>query len=267
MKLSDYTINSLRTIISGDDHLTQYKSGPNLVEFFNSYGSKDVYKWNDGGLPNGASRNQYVIDKLTELNGSKELSKLLLTFADERFFSEMEDPDISGVVDKINDLIKHDGYRIDNSGDRPAMVGEELPDEIEVEVHFEEIQQQILEALDRAKFTIWIAMAWFTNKTLFDKLIEKQAQGLNIQIIVLDDEINSNYGQNYEEHFETKRYPKTGFYENLMHNKFCVIDFKTVIHGSYNWTGRANYNKETISIETSKELAEKYANEFMKLKK
>lgn len=267
MKLSDYTINSLKTIISGDDPLTQYKTGPNLVEFFNSFGSQDVYKWNDGGLPIGASRNQYVVDKLTYFNGSKELSKLLLTFADERFYSEMENPDISAVVKKINDLIKHDGYHIDNSGDRPAMIGEESPDVIEVEVHFEEIQKQILEALDQAKFTIWIAMAWFTNKILFNKLIEKKAQGLNIQIIVLDDEINAKYGQHYKEHFETKRYPKTGIYENLMHNKFCVIDFKKIIHGSYNWTGKANFNKETISIETSKELAEKYAEEFMKLKK
>ena len=71
MKLSDYSLNALQKIISGDDSLTQYKSGPDLVEFFNSFGSRDVYKWNDGGLPNGASRNKYVLDKLNEFNGSK----------------------------------------------------------------------------------------------------------------------------------------------------------------------------------------------------
>ena len=52
-----------------------------------------------------------------------------------------------------------------------------------------------------------------------------------------------------------------------MHHKFCIIDLKTVIHGSYNWTIKAQYNKESISIDTSRDLAEKYASEFIELKK
>ncbi|MBD0405471.1 phospholipase D-like domain-containing protein [Flammeovirga sp. EKP202] len=266
MNLSKHSINALRTLISGDDPLTQYKSGPKLVDFFNSFGARDVYKWRDGGLPNNASRNQYVVDKLTEFNGTKVLSDLLLTFADERFYSEFENPDIDSAVAKINGIIKHDNYNLDNSSGIYVMIGEELADEIEVEVHFEEIQQQFLHVLDQAKYTIWVTVAWFTNKKLFQKLIEKKRQGINVQAIVLDDEINQKHGFNYEEHFETKRFMKMGLYENIMHNKFCIIDLKTVIHGSYNWTEKANYNKETISIETSRELAEKYATEFMKLK-
>ncbi|MGJ8734142.1 MAG: phospholipase D-like domain-containing protein [Cellulophaga sp.] len=267
MKLSDHSINALRTIISGDDPLTQYKSGPKLIELFNSFGSRDVYKRNDGGLPENASRNQFVINKLTEINGTKALSGVLLTFTDERFYSEVENPDIEAAVAKINGIIKHDNYRLDNSSGTYVVVGEEPEDEVEVEVHFEEIQQQILEALDQAKFTIWVTVAWFTNKALFDKLVEKKNEGINVQLIVLDDDINKEYGYKYEDYFETKRFQKMGMYENIMHNKFCIIDIKTVIHGSYNWTNKANYNKETISIETSRDLAEKYAAEFMKLKK
>ena len=52
-----------------------------------------------------------------------------------------------------------------------------------------------------------------------------------------------------------------------MHNKFCIIDLQTVIHGSYNWTNNAKYNDETIAIENSRELAEKFAKQFIKLKK
>lgn len=267
MKLSEHSINALRTIISGDDPLTQYKTGPNLVDFFNSFGARDVYKWKDGGLPNNTSRNQYVIDKLTEFNDTKALSNLILTFADERFYSEVKNPDIELAIAKINGIIKYDNYKLDNSSGTYVIVGEELPDEIEIEVHFEEIQEQILDSLSQAKYTIWLAVAWFTNKLLFDKLIEKKNQGINVQVIVLNDEINQKNGFNYDDHFETKRFNKMGTYENIMHNKFCIIDLKTVIHGSYNWTNKANYNKETVSIETSRELAEKYANEFIKLKK
>jgi len=33
-----------------------------------------------------------------------------------------------------------------------------------------------------------------------------------------------------------------------MHNKFCVIDSKTVVTGSYNWTKKAQSNYENITI-------------------
>ena len=56
-------------------------------------------------------------------------------------------------------------------------------------------------------------------------------------------------------------------YKNIMHDKFCIIDLQTVIHGTFNWTRAAQYNKETISIDKNRETAEKFADEFMKLKK
>jgi phosphatidylserine/phosphatidylglycerophosphate/cardiolipin synthase-like enzyme len=56
-----------------------------------------------------------------------------------------------------------------------------------------------------------------------------------------------------------------GRIQNIMHHKFCIIDLKTIVHGSYNWTTKAKWNRETISIENSRELAEKYATEFQQL--
>ena len=52
-----------------------------------------------------------------------------------------------------------------------------------------------------------------------------------------------------------------------MHHKFCIIDLKTTIHGTYNWTKAAQYNKETISIDRNRKTAEKFADEFMRLKR
>ena len=52
-----------------------------------------------------------------------------------------------------------------------------------------------------------------------------------------------------------------------MHHKFCIIDLKTTIHGTYNWTKAAQYNKESISIDRNRETAEKFADEFMRLKR
>ena len=51
-----------------------------------------------------------------------------------------------------------------------------------------------------------------------------------------------------------------------MHNKYCVIDLKTIINGSYNWTLAANYNQENIQITKSRRLAEEFASKFIELK-
>ena len=38
-------------------------------------------------------------------------------------------------------------------------------------------------------------------------------------------------------------------YPELMHQKFCIIDSKVVINGSYNWTYYAeNHNRENVVI-------------------
>ena len=108
-------------------------------------------------------------------------------------------------------------------------------------------------------------MAWFTDKKILDKLLVKKQEGLNIQLIISDDEINHNSGLDYT-NFETCKVPKTGKYENIMHNKFCVIDLNRVIHGSYNWTNKAKFNYETIVTSSNRQEAEKFAEQFIKLK-
>jgi phosphatidylserine/phosphatidylglycerophosphate/cardiolipin synthase-like enzyme len=133
-------------------------------------------------------------------------------------------------------------------------------------VHFKEIRAQILSKLKEAEFTIWVAVAWFTDSVLFECLITKRNQGLNVQLIIYDDNINNSSGLDYDQ-FETYKLPPWGHRGmNKMHNKFCIIDFKHVIHGSYNWTNAARHNRETIDISTGYNKAEAFNQEFMELK-
>lgn len=131
---------------------------------------------------------------------------------------------------------------------------------------FEKIEQEIIEAIDNAEFTIWVAVAWFKNQKLFDHLVAKKNQGVNVQLIILDDEINEHSGLYFEQEFETYRCPKFGRYKNIFHVKFCIIDLKQVIHGSYNWTYKANYNHEDIVNDKNRKIAEDFAKQFIKLK-
>lgn len=265
MKLSDLTIESIKEFISGDNQLTPGLSGPKILKLFNLVGFKDVYKFDEGGMPNGLSRNAYVLEKLYEINGTSELVRLLEIVFDPRHFAQDIVKNINQAVDSINPLLQQDGFRLEEIDGRYKIIGAELPDNIEVEVHFEDIEAQIIEQIRAAKFSIWVAVAWFTNKTLMREIYNRKQDGLNIRVVVLEDEINTKYGFPYEKYFETKRVPKSGKYENIMHHKFCIIDLKTVVHGSYNWTTKANWNRETVSVENSRVLAEKYAAEFISL--
>lgn len=266
MKLSELTINSIKEYVSGDNGLTPRLSGPKILKLFNLVGFKDIYKPNEGGMPNSVSRNTYVFDRMMEINGTKEMKKLLEIIVDPRHFGNSSPGDIDKAIEGLNPLLQQDGFRYEKIEGQYKIVGANLPDEIEVEIHFAEIQKKIIEQLSRAKFMIWIAVAWFTDQKLFDVLISKKKEGVNIQVIIMGDEINDEHGFHHEEYFETYRRKPTGLYENIMHHKFCIIDLKTVIHGSYNWTSKARYNRETITIDDSREIAEKFAAEFIKLK-
>ena len=140
-------------------------------------------------------------------------------------------------------------------------------EDVSQEVLFENIQKQIIEEIRAAKYVIWIAMAWFTDPVLYRELLKKKQEGLTIEIVLDDNAKNRNADFNLEDVFCTYWASIESLYKNIMHDKFCIIDLYTVVHGTFNWTKAANYNKETISIDRNRTTAESFADEFMKLKK
>lgn len=274
MNLDNRAIEDLADIITGDTpdpdksdygpskKLTKYKSGRDLVAFFNNYGYRDVY---ENGLPDGLSRKKYTILKLKELNNTKQMEKLLNDFVFSRNYINT-DFDINRIVKHINTLIKYCGYELMEVNNEYIVTGDGLikDEPVQIEATFEEIQSKIIAEIKNAKYTIWVAVAWFTDDTLFKELISKKEEGLNIQIIILKDQINSSIP--FEKYFETYRISPFGMCDNIFHQKFCVIDLQTVIHGSYNWTKKAKFNKEDITTVKNRELAEQYADRFKQLK-
>ena len=273
LKLSNLTIKSIKEFISGYNRFTPSLSEEDIVELFNMVGIiDDSLRGLDDNFRLRSDQiwqiqDDYVREKLHEINGTEEMLKLLEIVFDPRHFALDSSKDIKTAVEKINPLISQDGYRLENSNGRYKVIGADLPEKIEVEVHFEEIQTQIIEQIRNAKFLIWVAVAWFTDIELARELYQKKKEGLNVRIVISDDEINEQHGFSYEKFSDFKRIPKVGVYENIMHHKFCVIDLKTVIHGSYNWTKKSKWNKETITIEQNRELAEEFASKFVELMK
>lgn len=137
------------------------------------------------------------------------------------------------------------------------------------EAIFENIANRIIEEIQQANKSIFIAVAWFTNKIIFDQLLLKAKNGCHIQIILSNDEINKNSSIDFEllEILNGKVYKIGNGNTELMHNKFCIIDYNTVITGSYNWSYKAENNFENIVINTNDtSLAEQFVTEFIQIK-
>jgi phosphatidylserine/phosphatidylglycerophosphate/cardiolipin synthase-like enzyme len=271
MKLSNYTINSLKEIIIGDSNIRMPRlSGKQITDLFNAFCTKkEIYSedWAIDGKEAVCSRKQYAEKRLKELNDTYLLANLIERIVQPVYFEQHGLAYDNMSIQGINQLLCQDGYAIEQLNGINKILGTDAPDEVKVQVHFEDIQGQILEQVKAAKYTIWIAVAWFTDKVLMRALHDKQNKGINVQIITFDDDINQRYGilqpstVKYFDVFKIK-------YEDSskMHNKFCVIDLRTVIHGSYNWTDKARYNNETMQISESRDLASAFSDEFIRLK-
>lgn len=137
----------------------------------------------------------------------------------------------------------------------------EVKTEIKSEVEFKSIEQKILKALDEARATIDVSIAWFTNTTLWKKLLEKQNDGCKVRIMTDANHTNKKYGVDLSP-FENKAVKAER--KGIMHYKFCVIDNNVTIHGSYNWTTNAETkNDEEVSIHINDvDMASKYTKEF-----
>lgn len=138
-----------------------------------------------------------------------------------------------------------------------------------VKAHFDNIRHNILEELDKATERIVVAVYWFTNQTLFQKLMTKVADGLKVELIIHNDYINNREtGLNFQDFIDKGGdfYFSNTF--NPMHNKFCVIDNKILINGSYNWTYYAeDRNRENILlIKDEQETIDAFITEFDRLK-
>lgn len=262
MLLDRLSVSALKDIITGDSELSPYQSGPKLVDWFNPFGFDDEYL---GGLPDNMSRGNYTLNRVNQINDNGDMKKFIESIVDFRRFIGEPELNIQRVVEAVNAIIANDEYKLENVRGVYKLYNSDNTGEVGLIAVFEDIQGAILREIQSAEFHIWIAVAWFTDQLLFDALIERRNAGIDVKIIINDDEINRQCGLNFERSFSAKRIPPDGHFNNLMHHKFCVIDLKKVIHGSYNWTKRARYNQESISITEQRGFAEEFAKTFVRL--
>lgn len=135
--------------------------------------------------------------------------------------------------------------------------------------YFQNIRWNILEQINKAEKEIKIAVCWFTNQQLFDAICEKLDSQVHVELIILNDYINNREdGLDFQRFIDLGGYLYFGNNESPMHNKYCIIDGRMLINGSYNWTYYAeNKNEENVIIHFEKqELTNAFESNFERIK-
>jgi phosphatidylserine/phosphatidylglycerophosphate/cardiolipin synthase-like enzyme len=137
---------------------------------------------------------------------------------------------------------------------------------VEHNVVFDEIKEEIIQGIRNAKYTVWIAVAWFTDREIFEELLMRKREGVHVRIITSDESSNRFLIEDLERHFEVVKVPLNGDrLSNRLHDKFCIIDLEFVMHGSYNWSKNARNNDETWATALDRDFVRKFADEFIRL--
>jgi hypothetical protein len=115
MKLSDYSIEKIGVFIAGDAPGWPYRRGVDLVDFFNKFGSRDVYA---EGFP---TRRVYAQTKLADLNNKPQLRNIFKELLDPRLWIDLDrntngEYSVEVASNALNELIKYDGYETYRDG-------------------------------------------------------------------------------------------------------------------------------------------------------
>ena len=120
MRISERTIGRLGELITGDKKLSPYRSGPQLVRFFNELGFNDQYGSGFG------SRWSFAADRIRQWNGTPNLRRIIVSAFDARDFMNVSIYDsetgedrplkIETAVSYLNDFLEFDGYEVVKNG-------------------------------------------------------------------------------------------------------------------------------------------------------
>ena len=135
---------------------------------------------------------------------------------------------------------------------------------------FEDPEGRSLAALANAQATVDVAQYNIRNDRFFDALTQLRDRGVHVRVVVdaknarqpwntLDDRLEAAG-------FAIRRVENTSSNYAIMHHKFCVIDDRTVLTGSYNWNHTAQLvNDENLLVIHDPAVAAGYAQEFAEL--
>ncbi|QIX62739.1 tetratricopeptide repeat protein [Hymenobacter sp. BT18] len=127
-----------------------------------------------------------------------------------------------------------------------------------------DISPRIKSEIEKATTSIRVAVAWFTDRELFDALLAKASAEIIVLVIIRNDLINFNITHSlpWQELLNKGATLFVAADHPALHHKFCLVDNSVLISGSYNWTYGAQRNRENILLCQEPELIRVFRQEF-----
>ena len=132
--------------------------------------------------------------------------------------------------------------------------------------YFENLENIVISNLARTGKNVRIAVAWINFDIygmVINSLIDK---GVQVKILLHDDFSNHRYDSIINQMTIKGAEIRFVDFRGIMHHKFCIIDEKLCLFGSFNWTKNANTrNIEDLNICDELQLIYNYKTEFKAL--
>ena len=136
----------------------------------------------------------------------------------------------------------------------------------------DDCEEQLFNLMKGANDSIYCALYDIKLDSFVESIVAQKSRGIDIKIITEDNtakNAKSKYDELKEilkENITTDEKRSSGKYNNLMHNKFCIIDKKIVFTGSFNPTHNgAHKNNNNMLVIHSEYLAQNYLDEFKEM--
>jgi hypothetical protein len=130
-----------------------------------------------------------------------------------------------------------------------------------------EIKQRIILEINNAQQSIYLAMAYFTDRDIAMAIVDAKNRNVIVDIILSSNAQNETVKLMLKGAGINVHAFDTGDARGIMHHKFCLIDNKISINGSYNYSLNAsNNNVENIQVSDDINSYSQFLSEFERLK-
>jgi len=121
---------------------------------------------------------------------------------------------------------------------------------------------RMLDVLNSAKKTLDICVFTITADEIANTILSIHSSGVKVRIIT-DDEQRVSLGSDIQKFVDAGIVVKDDNSKFHMHHKFAIIDNKTLVNGSLNWTRQAVLNnRENIVVTSDSALVKSFSREF-----
>jgi hypothetical protein len=130
-----------------------------------------------------------------------------------------------------------------------------------------EIKKRIVQEINKARQSVKLAMAWFTDRDIANAFIAAKNRNVHVDIILSSNVQNETVKQMFIDADVIVHAFETGDERGMMHHKFCLVDNKITINGSYNYSYNAsNNNVENVHISDEPTTHKQLLAEFDRMK-